>query len=1202
MKLKSIFRISTIILALTMCIALLAACSDDEDKPAEQKQSITTPTNITAFGNVITWDEVANASNYQATVTLPDNTVIVNNSITEPRFVLRTFTDGEYKFKVKAISASSSYNDSAISQEITVTKVGVPTNVGFANGGASSILTWTAVEGAIDYTVRIGTNEFIAKTNQFDLKNSFLSSYPSISVRANDGANVVASAYSSDISANIAGAVALSVNDSTQLEWNLTDSTSVAKMTITIDGNPVMIAGSIVENLLTIDSRTLDLKHLLPIIGDHEIVVSLLSNNPAAYKEVSQKLIARVVAAPTISVENGRLKLSNVDAKASNINLSCIASGSNGTSTTISVGNSEYLDVEQLSAGSYSITAAINPNQIKEGNVCFIGSAPSAALDDVVKLAAPTVTMQSGEVTLSSVANALYYTYKVDNGTESKLRTDGSSLKISLDSENLTEGTHSFYVKSMASSGKYLNSNYSSGTTCVALAPLELSIANKVLTWQNTQAASYRISTDSEGNRVINPDTNGMGGYSFDLSTLDFTVGAHTIYLRTIYDSANQIPQVSSIDIIVYKAPQIVTANGYIEAEGDRIGLTITNVNNGVSTNIELVSYEMAQGYFLDGFEAGTYTVSARVLGDESTSFSSEFSTPKRVTKLPSPTQLSLSGQNTLSWASVIDATGYVVEVRNARTTTSTNSLSVAEISGYTKNELKVAARHVGGEYINSEWAYFDETSNDGFWGGAGTEKDPYIISTIEHLNNIRNFPNANFVLVNNIKYTGEWIPIEGFTGTFDGAGYMISDIAIAAKTGGSIGLFANASNAVIKNLKLNNAQIVINIETNVENDNYIGLLVGSANNTTITNCIVNGKITAYNIYSSSGNGIRIGGIVGNLSHGALTNCTVDTNIQYSFDLQNSDNKVSIGGAIGVASGTAVVISNLFVSGDVSAVLSGGETDLSIAGAIGRIMSAGLKVDTAISSGTVYARGLTSQIYAAGFVANSLGSLTRCGTISDVNIEDSTSDQGTYIGGFAAMSTGLIQECFASGAVRAEILKKELSNRTTFYIAGFIASHTSTIKSSYSTSDVQVVYMAEVVSQADLTGIKYVGGFLAESKQTKIEHSYYSGRISVTTDIATNLQVGSDKGSTIYISAFCTDIQLANDEDVVFSFYTELNDYSSVQFGNNVDYMLTAEQFKNISVFKFAGWEISNTLSEEGVIWYVDGNHSPVHKWSVGLI
>lgn len=61
------------------------------------------------------------------------------------------------------------------------------------------------------------------------------------------------------------------------------------------------------------------------------------------------------------------------------------------------------------------------------------------------------------------------------------------------------------------------------------------------------------------------------------------------------------------------------------------------------------------------------------------------------------------------------------------------------------------------------------------FVGGDGSVNNPYQIANDAQLNAVRNYPESNFVLVNDIdlsKYEN-WVPIPKFSGSLDGKGIL---------------------------------------------------------------------------------------------------------------------------------------------------------------------------------------------------------------------------------------------------------------------------------------------------------------------------------------------------------------------------------------------------------------------------------------------
>ena len=205
---------------------------------------------------------------------------------------------------------------------------------------------------------------------------------------------------------------------------------------------------------------------------------------------------------------------------------------------------------------------------------------------------------------------------------------------------------------------------------------------------------------------------------------------------------------------------------------------------------------------------------------------------------------------------------------------------------------------------------------------GNGVAGDPYIITTPAQLDEARNYLDAHFKLGGDIdlspylapggagcdKWEVEgWLPIgtkeDGFTGSFDGAGYVIKGLWINRSDADIVGLFGLAHDAVIKNLGVEIAAAGVN------GSDYAGGLVGVQFRGSITN--------SYAIGNVRGNGIFIGGLVGSQS-GIIANCYATGNVRGEED---------VGGLVGGSRGS---IENSFATGDVSG--SGN----SIGGLVGR--------------------------------------------------------------------------------------------------------------------------------------------------------------------------------------------------------------------------------------------------------------------------
>lgn len=166
-----------------------------------------------------------------------------------------------------------------------------------------------------------------------------------------------------------------------------------------------------------------------------------------------------------------------------------------------------------------------------------------------------------------------------------------------------------------------------------------------------------------------------------------------------------------------------------------------------------------------------------------------------------------------------------------------------------------------------------------GYAGGVGTVDDPYLISSPEQLNFLRQQVNngtassgAYYELTNNINLksfdadgtssNGNWIPIGTelmpFSGIFNGNDYMISNYTIKGD-GSHVGLFGYIDNGEINDLTLANFE--------VHGNQMVGSLAGEVeNNSVIDGVYAEGKVIG------NDSSLRVGGLIGYLKESTITN------------------------------------------------------------------------------------------------------------------------------------------------------------------------------------------------------------------------------------------------------------------------------------------------------------------------------------------
>ncbi|MCP4454606.1 MAG: hypothetical protein GY809_24370 [Planctomycetes bacterium] len=254
------------------------------------------------------------------------------------------------------------------------------------------------------------------------------------------------------------------------------------------------------------------------------------------------------------------------------------------------------------------------------------------------------------------------------------------------------------------------------------------------------------------------------------------------------------------------------------------------------------------------------------------------------------------------------------------------------------------------------------------YGGGRGTETDPYLIYTAEHLNRIGLIPcdwDKHFKLMadidlshldadefNIIGYWRDWDSPDNrpFCGVFDGSGYTIVNFSYMSTGRHSIALFGYVDdpNAEIRNLGL--------INPTVDAYRNAGSLVGRLHNGTVIACYAEGA----NVTGDD----DVGGLVGTNS-GTLTNCYATGNV-------SGDNNV--GGLVG----SSTMLRGCYATGSI-------QGDEYVGGLVG-------------SANTLTNCYATSSVfgneYVGGLAGNSRGSISNC--FWDIQPSGRTNMCGSY--------------------------------------------------------------------------------------------------------------------------------------------------------------------------------------------------------------
>lgn len=467
---------------------------------------------------------------------------------------------------------------------------------------------------------------------------------------------------------------------------------------------------------------------------------------------------------------------------------------------------------------------------------------------------------------------------------------------------------------------------------------------------------------------------------------------------------------------------------------------------------------------------------------------------------------------------------------------------------------------------------------------GAGTELDPYQITTCAQLQEIDDERSASYLLMNDIDCTetatwnenvDEWVDgiVDGtlipdsyasttgtdiivqnngyfgfepigysgtssealFTGTLDGDGHTISNLWIFRKNETNVGIFGMTSAATIRDLGLRDSNIV--------GQYSVGGVVGSMNGGTANNiALQDNMVRAYLSYQG-------GGFAGEMLEGVVAE-----NITNTGGVVHGSGSV-IGGIVGKM--VDATINNSHSSADVD----GGDQ---IGGFVGAMDSS--NINNSYATGNVRSDRLESPIVKSG---NNVGGFVGYMNGGIIDTSYATGDvevTGNYGGGFAGSVNGSaqVEDSYSTGNVTGT---QETIGETTYEhpysIGGFAGEiHQSTISDAYATGDVvnsgertggfvgNAVCTSEITysyASGDVTGDMYVGGFVgdaacegpsttfsqvsAKGNVTGDEHvGGFAGRLVVST-VTDGYASGSVTGGT-YVGGFAGELNYTDTNNV----------------------------------------------------------------------
>ena len=330
------------------------------------------------------------------------------------------------------------------------------------------------------------------------------------------------------------------------------------------------------------------------------------------------------------------------------------------------------------------------------------------------------------------------------------------------------------------------------------------------------------------------------------------------------------------------------------------------------------------------------------------------------------------------------------------------------------------------------------------FAGGNGAPYNPYLISTKEHLNNVRNYLDAHFKMAADITFTeadfaeggtfyndGQgWEPIGSsvetfFFGSFDGNGHTITGLVCHRSGSDEVcaGLFGY-NQGHIQNLGMVEGDVSATSTSSYAHTYahaYAGGIAGR-NIGTISNCYNTGNVTASATSTSPSTSISsyayVGGIAGG-NDGTISNCYNTGSVTASAASASTSPSISSYAYVGgIAGGNDGTISNCYNTGSLSATATSSSSHAcSYAGGIAGDCGSGTTIRNCYNTGSVSATVTSSSAYTRAYAGGIAG--RNGGTISNCYNTDSVASFD-YAGGIAGGNYGgTISNCYNTGNVTA---------------------------------------------------------------------------------------------------------------------------------------------------------------------------------------
>lgn len=348
------------------------------------------------------------------------------------------------------------------------------------------------------------------------------------------------------------------------------------------------------------------------------------------------------------------------------------------------------------------------------------------------------------------------------------------------------------------------------------------------------------------------------------------------------------------------------------------------------------------------------------------------------------------------------------------------------------------------------------------YFDGSGTLNDPFLVDDAEQFNKMYRSVVSHYKQTNDIDLSEvDYMPIAFSGGGYDGNGYKIKNVNINKPNESNIGLFTRMYEGYLKNITLENVNIV--------GKNYVGGLVAQMINPgsdSITNChVINGSIKGE---------LSVGGLVGEIT----------TNVSYCSANVSVEGVQQVGGLIGTAGGSKITkcfsTSNVYGDDHTAGGFIGYMSSTS--GAISAMYTSSVIDCYSTGDVTLNTTGIKGQD-GGGFVGslyflleNSPLMFENCYTTSSVKFRRGAGfgDSSTYV---------TYKNCFALNSVLTQF--DEVSGFPVYdFVSQTASSKSEAFENCYVVDDMQFVFNKNIYGLQHTKGTLYVSRQQAQKQST----------------------------------------------------------------------------------------------------------------------